>query len=261
MTDSIEKIASDLAKYLRREQKLGTSLYFDEGVINKDPDEEQDPFIKYCSEFVAVTLGLLKSQKQFETPELPLKEKEVKLAEMNEEVAVCESCKLAPSRTNTVFGTGSPDANIVFVGEAPGKNEDLEGKPFVGRSGKLLTGIIDAIKFSRDDVFICNILKCRPPENRDPAKDEVLECEPFLKQQLEIIRPKVICCLGRHAAMTLLRDKSSLADMRLKAMFYEGIPVIVTYHPAALLRNPNWKRPCWDDMRKLRALHDELMKP
>jgi len=256
MTDSVEKIAADLAKYLRREQELGTSLYFNEGVINKEPEADQDPFIADCSDFVAKAITQITPST---APELSLEEKTAQLAELNKEVAACEQCKLAPGRTNTVFGTGNPDANIVFVGEAPGKDEDLQGEPFVGRSGKLLTKIISAIDYSRDDVFICNILKCRPPENRDPAKDEVQACEPFLQKQLEILQPKVICCLGRHAAMTLLRDKSSLKDMRLKAQFYQGIPVIVTYHPAALLRNPNWKRPCWDDVRKLKALHDELV--
>ncbi|MBU0742317.1 uracil-DNA glycosylase [bacterium] len=173
-------------------------------------------------------------------------------------VAACEACKLHPTRTNTVFGVGNPDAQLVFVGEAPGRHEDEQGEPFVGRAGKLLTDILNAIGFEREDVYICNILKCRPPQNRDPELDEVRACEPNLKQQLEILQPKVICCLGRHAAMTLLDTRASLRNLREAVHFYEGIPVVATYHPAALLRNPHWKRDTWDDVRKLRALHDAL---
>jgi DNA polymerase len=148
---------------------------------------------------------------------------------------------------------------VVFVGEAPGRHEDEQGEPFVGRAGMLLNDILKAIGFARGDVYICNILKCRPPENRDPERDEVDACEPFLKRQLEILRPKVICCLGRHAAMTLLDTRASLRNLREAVHFYEGIPVMATYHPAALLRNPHWKRDTWDDVRKLRALHDALL--
>ena len=165
---------------------------------------------------------------------------------------------LHPSRTKTVFGAGSPDAGIVFVGEAPGANEDREGLPFVGRAGQLLTKILEAIGLSRDEVFICNILKCRPPNNRDPEGDEIVACSPYLKRQIALIEPKVICCLGRHAAQTLLETKASLKSLRETVHFYEGIPVMATYHPAALLRNPSWKRDTWNDVRKLRALYDTL---
>ena len=181
------------------------------------------------------------------------------LAEMDAEVSVCTACKLHAGRIHTVFGSGDPDAGIVFVGEAPGRNEDEQGLPFVGRAGKLLTDILKAIRLSRDEVYICNILKCRPPENRDPERDEVTACEPFLRRQLAIIRPRVICCLGRHAAMTLLDTRASLRSLRESVHFYEGIPVMATYHPAALLRNPHWKRDTWDDVRRLRALHDALV--
>ena len=182
------------------------------------------------------------------------------LAALAAEVAGCEACKLHPTRTQTVFGVGSHDAQLVFIGEAPGRHEDEQGEPFVGRAGKLLTDILGAIGFAREDVYICNILKCRPPKNRDPEKDEVQVCEPYLKQQLEILQPKVICCLGRHAAMTLLDTRASLGNLRQAVHFYEGIPVMATYHPAALLRNPHWKRDTWDDVRKLRALHDALLE-
>lgn len=192
------------------------------------------------------------------TPPQGREAKAAALAELAAQVAGCTACKLHPTRTQTVFGVGDPDAGLVFVGEAPGRNEDEQGEPFVGRAGKLLTDILKAIGFARDDVYICNILKCRPPENRDPEADEVRACEPYLQRQLEILQPRLICCLGRHAAMTLLQTRSSLGAMRESVNFYAGVPVLATYHPAALLRNPHWKRDTWDDVRKLRALHDAL---
>ena len=147
----------------------------------------------------------------------------------------------------------------MFIGEAPGRDEDLQGEPFVGRSGQLLTKIIGAIGLTREDVYIANILKCRPPQNRDPAGGEVAACEPHLKRQLAIIHPRVICCLGRIAAQTLLNTDLSLKRLRESVHFYAGIPVMATYHPAALLRNPQWKRDTWNDVRKLRVLRDALV--
>ena len=174
------------------------------------------------------------------------------------EIKDCNKCSLSKSRTNLVFGTGNPNADIVIVGEAPGQNEDLEGKPFIGRGGQLLDKILAAINLSREDVFILNVLKCRPPENRDPKSSEIDKCEPYLKKQLEIINPKLIIALGRISAMTLLKVKESLTNMRNKVHKYEGIDLIVTYHPAALLRNPNFKKPTWEDFKFIRDnyLHD-----
>jgi uracil-DNA glycosylase family 4 len=185
-------------------------------------------------------------------------EKRTALADLAAEVAPCVLCKLARARTQTVFGVGNPDADLVFIGEAPGRDEDLQGEPFVGRAGQLLNEILKAIDLRRDDVYICNILKCRPPDNRDPERDEVEACTPYLRRQLDIIEPRVICCLGRHAAQTLLNTSAALTSLRERAHFFGGIPVVVTFHPAALLRNPHWKRPTWDDVRKLRALYDTL---
>jgi DNA polymerase len=173
------------------------------------------------------------------------------------QVSICTKCVLSESRT--LFGVGNPDANIVFVGEAPGRDEDLKGEPFVGRAGQLLTKILAAIGFERDDVYIANVLKCRPPNNRDPLPDEVGHCEPYLLAQLDIIQPRVICALGKHAAQTLLKTNTALGRLRGIVHDYNGIPMIVTYHPAALLRNSQWKRPTWEDVQKLRALHDELV--
>jgi len=166
-----------------------------------------------------------------------------------DEIKNCMICPLGKKRTNFVFGVGNPNSDIVFVGEAPGKNEDLIGKPFVGRGGKLLDKILGAINLSREKVFILNVLKCRPPDNRDPNSEEIEKCEPYLKKQLKIIKPKLIVSLGRISAMTLLRSKDSLANMRNKIHKYENIDLLVTYHPAALLRNPNLKGAAWDDFK------------
>lgn len=157
-----------------------------------------------------------------------------------------------------MFGVGNPHADLVLVGEAPGAEEDAQGEPFVGRAGQLLNKILEAIRFKREDVYICNILKCRPPNNRDPLPEEVALCEPYLWKQLELIQPKVILCLGRIAAQVLLKTSESLTALRGRVHDYRGIRLMVTYHPAALLRNPNWKRPAWEDVQKLRRLYDEL---
>lgn len=174
-------------------------------------------------------------------------------------VRVCVKCRLAETRKQTVFGDGHPNADLVFVGEAPGADEDAQGKPFVGRAGQLLTGIIEAgMHLKRSNVYICNVLKCRPPNNRDPRPDEKEMCEPYLIEQLALIKPKVICALGTHAAQTLLKTDTSIGRLRGKWHFYHGIPLRATYHPAYLLRNPADKRKTWDDVLEvLRVLSGE----
>jgi DNA polymerase len=179
------------------------------------------------------------------------------LERLAREAAPCLKCTLGETRTNFVFGVGAPHATLMFVGEAPGADEDAKGEPFVGRAGRLLDRIIESIGFTREEVYIANILKCRPPDNRDPLPREVDACEPYLHRQIALIRPAVLCALGRVAAQTLLRTNTSLTKMRGKVHRYQGVPLVVTYHPAALLRNPNWKRPTWDDMQELRRIHDE----
>ena len=170
------------------------------------------------------------------------------------EVAGCTRCQeLADTRTQTVFGVGNPCAEICFVGEAPGADEDERGEPFVGRAGQLLTKIIEACRLTREDVFILNVLKCRPPNNRTPLPPEVKNCRGYLDRQLAIIRPKYICCLGGVAAQTLLETDRTIGQLRGKFHEYRGIPVMCTYHPAYLLRNPAAKREVWDDMKKLLA--------
>jgi len=181
------------------------------------------------------------------------------LQELDRMICTCVKCPLGQTRTKFVFGVGNPDATLMLIGEAPGADEDMQGEPFVGRAGQLLNKILEAINFRREEVYIANILKCRPPGNRTPQPDEVELCLPYLRRQIELIRPKVILCLGLVAAQNLLGTKESLGRLRGRVLRHGEIPVMVTYHPAALLRNPAWKRPAWDDVRAARALHDERL--
>ncbi len=170
------------------------------------------------------------------------------------EVTACRQCgELASTRTQTVFGVGNPLARLCFVGEAPGADEDEQGEPFVGRAGQLLSKIIEACKLKREDVYILNVLKCRPPNNRPPQADEVVHCRGFLDRQLAIIRPEMICCLGGVAAQTLLETDATIGKLRGTFHSYQGIRVRCTYHPAYLLRNPSAKRDVWDDMKIIMA--------
>jgi len=171
-------------------------------------------------------------------------------------IASCKKCRLCETRNHTVPGEGAENARLVVVGEGPGRTEDETGRPFVGQAGDLLTKILAAIDLPREQVYICNIVKCRPPENRTPQYDEVASCLPYLWRQIELVRPKVILAMGGTAAQSLLDAKSALGAMRNRVHRFRGIPVVVTYHPAALLRNPNWKKPTWDDVRFARRLLD-----
>jgi DNA polymerase len=171
-------------------------------------------------------------------------------------VGKCTRCPLYATATNPVPGEGSPQARLVCVGEAPGASEDETGRPFVGAAGQLLTKILAAIDLRRDDVFICNVLKHRPPGNRNPRPEEVDACKPYLIRQLELIRPKVIVAFGTFAAQTLLETKLAIGKLRGQVHRYHGVPLVVTYHPAALLRNPAWKRPTWEDVQLARRILD-----
>lgn len=175
-------------------------------------------------------------------------------------ISNCTKCDLHKTRTNFVFGVGNPNAKVMIIGEAPGADEDAKGEPFVGRAGQLLDKMLLAINFPREEVFIANILKSRPPGNRDPQTDEVAACEPYLWKQIDIIKPKMILCVGRIAGTNLLKNGiDTLAKMRGNFYDFRGAKVMVTYHPAALLRNPNWKAPAWEDLQKFRKLYDELV--
>ena len=173
-----------------------------------------------------------------------------------EAVRQCRACSLCNTRTNVVFGTGNENAKLVFVGEAPGADEDQQGKPFVGKAGQKLTQIINAIGLSRDEVYITNVLKCRPPNNRNPLPHEIEACEPYLIAQLGLIKPKVICALGTFAAQTLLRTDQQISKLRGRFHTYQGIRLMPTYHPAYLLRNPKHKRDVWEDVQKVRIEYD-----
>ena len=166
----------------------------------------------------------------------------------------CTRCKLHKARTKIVFGVGNPKAQLVFVGEGPGRDEDEQGEPFVGRAGKLLTQMIEAMGLNRSDVYICNVVKCRPPENRLPERDEIATCSPYLFRQLDVIGPKVICCLGACAAQTLLNTNQGISRYRGEFFDYRGAKLIATYHPAYLLRNPNAKCDVWKDLQKVMAV-------
>ena len=174
-------------------------------------------------------------------------------------VASCTRCPLYSTATNPVPGEGNPDANLMIVGEAPGATEDETGRPFVGAAGQLLTKILAAVELKREDVFICNVLKHRPPGNRNPMPDEVTACSPYLLRQIDLIRPKAILALGTFAAQTLLQTKLAIGKLRSQVHRYYGVPLIVTYHPAALLRNPSWKRPTWEDVQLVRRILDSAV--
>lgn len=220
----LKEIATGLRHYLEEEMELGWAGW------------ENSPAIKLGQEISAVS----------------------NLDSIRQELGDCQRCRLHASRTRIVFGTGNPHAELVFIGEAPGREEDLQGEPFVGQAGQLLTRIIEAIGLSRQEVYITNVIKCRPPENRNPAPEEIAACEPFLIKQLAAIRPRLICALGTFAAQTLLKTEAKISALRGRFHVYQGIPLMPTYHPAFLLRNPQKKRDVWEDMKKLKKEYEKL---
>ncbi len=168
----------------------------------------------------------------------------------------CIKCALSKTRKNIVFGEGNPESRLMFIGEAPGAEEDNTGRPFVGRAGQLLTKIIESINLKREEVYIANIIKCRPPENRNPMENEIASCAPFLKEQIAVIRPEIICTLGKFSTEFIIGEgKGSISSVRGKTYNYDGITVIPTYHPSYLLRNPSAKKETWEDMKKIRELY------
>ncbi|MDY6950585.1 MAG: uracil-DNA glycosylase [Thermodesulfobacteriota bacterium] len=169
----------------------------------------------------------------------------------------CQRCKLYKKRRHIVFGAGNPEARLILVGEGPGHEEDLQGLPFVGSAGQLLTKILEAIHLRRKDVYICNVIKCRPPGNRNPEPDEIAACIPFLHRQIRAIKPDLICAMGTFAAQRLLQTDRPISQLRGQFHVYEGIPLLPTYHPAFLLRNPGKKRDVWEDMQKLRDAYEK----
>ena len=190
-------------------------------------------------------------------PDDPSPSRIITLEEVRKELGDCKRCKLHRTRRTIVFGEGNEKATLMFIGEGPGYDEDVQGRPFVGKAGQLLTKIIESINLSREEVYIANIVKCRPPQNRNPEPDEIQSCNPFLMKQIRVIQPKIICALGTFAAQTLLKTDTKISQLRGKLFDLEGITVIPTYHPAFLLRNPERKREVWEDMKKIA----ELIRP
>ena len=251
---AVAEAADALRAYVEHQRELGVPGYPRAGVVAERPVEvERPPAPAPAPEPPPAAQPV-----DAVSPDLPTGgvARVRTLGELRQEIGDCQRCKLAPHRTNLVFGVGNPKARLVFVGEAPGRDEDRQGEPFVGRAGQLLTEIIQkGMKLRRDDVYIANVIKCRPPENRNPEPDEVASCEPFLVRQLELIGPEVIVALGKFAAQTLLQSKTPITQLRGRWFDYHGIKLMATFHPAYLLRNPGDKRLVWEDIQKvMRAL-------
>ncbi len=267
--DEIRNAIEGIEKFLRQEQELYGDLLFTGAEEQKQQQrpaavkpktsqpssEEQDLFGNKAPAAIPVLRGLQHPARPY--PNEPWVSASV-LDDLDRRICECVKCPLGTTRTKFVFGVGNPHADIVVIGEAPGADEDAQGEPFVGRAGQLLNKILEAIHFKREEVYICNILKCRPPNNREPLPEEIELCEPYLWKQLEIIKPVMILCLGRTAGQALLKTNDSLGALRGKFFDYRGIKLMVTYHPAALLRNPNWKKPAWEDVQLFRKQYDEL---
>ena len=237
----IKETIEELKSYFKQQKELGIEYYY-LNQLNEAMIEEKENLDKSVAE----------KEPRENTHQMNLLDsatKKMTLEEISDEIGDCTRCKLHEGRTNIVFGEGNANARLVFVGEGPGRDEDEQGKPFVGRAGKLLTKIIHAMGLQRTDVFICNVVKCRPPDNRNPEADEMTTCGQFLTKQLISIEPEVIVCLGSIASKYLLNSKASLGSLRGKFHPYMNSKLLVTYHPAALLRNPNYKKPLWEDMK------------
>jgi len=245
----MSQFSTDVQRYLMQQQQLhGSTLYVEPGIdvdaISLLQQPESIPVIH--AQPVQPTIG----------EDMANWKNTLTMPELYTTISSCLQCPLGATRTNFVFGSGNENADLMIVGEAPGADEDEQGLPFVGRAGQLLTKILEAVKFSRDEVYICNILKCRPPNNRKPLAAETDECEPYLLKQIELVRPRYILALGLTAANTLLKNKESMSALRGRIHDYHGINMMVTYHPAALLRNPEWKKFAWEDVQHLRKLYD-----
>jgi len=206
--------------------------------------------LRYQEQHLGLT-GVAGEKTGKKTVENPISNANETLEDIRKDIGDCKRCRLCEQRTNIVFGVGNSKTELMFVGEGPGRDEDKQGEPFVGRAGQLLNKIIEAMGMKREDVYIGNIVKCRPPENRAPLPDEVATCIPFLERQIAVIKPKIIVCLGSVAMQFLLRTERKISTVRGVWQEYQGIKVMPTYHPAFLLRNPNMKRPVWEDMQEV----------
>ncbi len=238
---------AQLAEHLRFFQELGVA-----GVRLTPPDRRHT-----VQQLVRVDVPSEPSAEVTAAPVSVIRSAET-LPDIRNDIGDCTRCKLHRlGRRQIVYGVGNPSADLMFVGEAPGADEDVQGIPFVGKAGQLLTKIIEAIGLQRDDVYIANVIKCRPPENRNPEPDEVETCEPFLFRQIAVIKPKVIVALGKFAAQALLKTQDPISRLRGRVYSFRGAKLVPTFHPAFLLRSPDKKREVWDDMKKVRALLQE----
>ena len=244
-----------LAEHLKFFGELGVEGYRRDGVWSARSDSRAELKVGATSDVRTddVTADVRSADLQVSTHAGP--DTLAQLSAIREDIGDCVRCKLCTlGRKQVVFGVGNPNADLMFVGEAPGRDEDIQGIPFVGRAGQKLTQIIEAIGLTRDDVYIANVIKCRPPENRNPEPDEVEQCEPFLFRQVDTIKPKVIVALGTFAAKSLLKSTDSISRLRGRVYDYRGAKLVPTFHPAFLLRNPSCRREVWEDMKKVRAL-------
>ena len=243
MSDDVRELALELRRHLAWQEADGTRILLkDPTVVARTPEPVAAPTARVEAKPAPVAPPAMPpaAARTFAT-----------LDEVRTELGACTRCKLCNGRKNIVFGVGNPRAELVFVGEGPGEEEDKQGIPFVGAAGQLLTKMIEAMKFKRDEVYICNVVKCRPPGNRNPEPDEIAACEPFLKAQLGVIKPKAIVALGKFAAQTLLRDPTPITRMRGQWREYEGVPLMPTFHPAYLLRSPDEKKKAWLDLQEV----------
>lgn len=238
MSDDVRDLALELRRHLAWQESDGTR------VLLKEPSALR-------LDAPAPAAAPLKSKPAPKVEAPPVSVPGETLDEVRRELGECTRCKLCNGRTQIVFGSGNPKAELVFVGEGPGEEEDKQGIPFVGAAGQLLTKMIEAMKFSRDTVYICNVVKCRPPGNRNPEPEEIQSCEPFLRAQLRVIKPKVIVALGKFAAQTLLREETAITRLRGQWRQYEGIDLMPTFHPAYLLRSPDEKKKAWMDLQEV----------
>lgn len=246
----MSNIKTDIERYFAQQQQMyGSTTYVELGIditrVSLQGGTEVTEVVAAAPPSIIAAGDDVRSWKQASS-----------MTQLESQINSCLQCPLGATRTNFVFGSGNVHADLMVVGEAPGADEDEQGLPFVGRAGQLLTKILEAVQFTRDDVYICNILKCRPPNNRKPLVTETDECEPYLLKQIELVKPRYILALGLTAANTLLKNKESMSALRGKIHDYHGIHMMVTYHPAALLRNPEWKKYTWEDVQLLRKLYD-----
>ena len=237
--DELATLVTSLRRHLQRQERVGIRFLF--------PDEaRQTNFV------MADGKNLLSGTESDLFSDSSATYKAETLEELREAIGDCRRCKLWSGRTHLVFGVGNPKAKLMFIGEGPGRDEDLQGEPFVGRAGQLLTDIITkGMGLKREDVYIANVVKCRPPENRNPEPDEVASCEPFLKKQIDLVRPEIIIALGKFAVQTLLQSKVPITKLRGNWHSYHGIKLMPTFHPAYLLRNPADKKLVWEDIKKV----------